>query len=415
MRTRVVVTGVGMITPLGHDRDTTWQAILEARRSGVFLSPEQQGPAWLGIENSPEWRGCPVDRTWRQTSEPLIDDALRAAEEAFSHAGLGECQPERTGCVVGASKGGLHGFVPAWSRSRELVHSPIECQRSLSDWPWTWPNAACVEIARRWNIQGPVLAPGAACATGLVSILRAVQLLQDGTCDVVIAGSSDASLTPALLACYRRLGVMARTGDPAMACRPFDRDRSGFLVGEGAGMLVLETREHARSRGARPLAEIVSGRIYSDGDGVTGLDETAGGLTRAIDESLRDAGISVSEIDLVSFHGTGTHQNDRSEATAWGQVLGAKSPRALGCAFKGGLGHLMGGAGSVETALTILAMQNQTVPPTTNLIQIDPQLQDLIRMPMTTQSPVRHRVRTVLKLSLGFGGPVGAIILRGPE
>jgi len=403
----VVVTGLGMVTPLGVDRESTWNSVLAGRLSGQLLDPARLGPAWEGIAPSPDWRGCPIARDWSLATEPLIDDAVSAAKEALQHASLCSLDPQRTGCVIGASKGGLHRYAPAFAKSRSPA---ADLPPDL--WPWSWPSAAAAHVAQQFDICGPVLAPGAACATGLVSLIRACDLIRQGTCDVVLAGSSDASLQPALLASYRRLGVMARLGDPATATRPFDVRRQGFLVGEGAAVLVLESRAHAEQRGARALAEIAGGRVLSDGSGVTGLEESADGLTRAIQESLRDAGLSAGEIDLVSFHGTGTEQNDRSEATAWSRVIAGQKSRAHGCAFKGGLGHLMGGAGSVEAALSILALQDQIAPPTANLTQIDPQLSPLLDLTMTGAAPVARPIENVLKLSLGFGGPVAALVLR---
>lgn len=409
----VVVTGLGMVTPLGADRESTWSSVLAGRLSGQLLDPARMGPAWEGIASSPDWRGCPVPRDWSMATEPLIDDAVSAAREALQHAELVELDSERTGCVIGASKGGLHQFVPAYTRGAD--RSDLAPDIPPQQWPWTWPNAAAAQVAQNFNICGPVLAPGAACATGLVSLIRACDLIRQGICDVVLAGSSDASLQPALLASYRRLGVMARRDEPAVAGRPFDTKRQGFLVGEGAAVLVLESRSHAMQRGACPLAEISSGRVLSDGAGVTGLEESADGLTRAIQESLFEAQITADQIDLVSFHGTGTDQNDRSEATAWSRVIAGRQSRAHGCAFKGGLGHLMGGAGSVEAALSILALRDQVAPPTANLTQIDPQLGRLLELTMTGQSPVTRPMENVLKLSLGFGGPVAALVLRRPR
>lgn len=409
----VVVTGLGMVTPLGGDRESTWSSVLSGQLAGQQLDPTQLGPAWQGIAPSSEWRGCPVTRDWTRITEPLIDDAVTAAREAMLHAGLVDLVGERTGCVIGASKGGLHRYVPAYTR--DLAHSSAADDLPPEQWPWSWPNAAAARVAQTYNICGPVLAPGAACATGLVSLIRACDLIRQGICDVVLSGSSDASLQPALLASYRRLGVMARQGEPATAGRPFDVRRQGFLVGEGAAVLVLESRAHAEQRGARPLAEITGGRVLSDGAGVTGLEESADGLTRAIDESLCESRTAPAQIDLVSFHGTGTEQNDRSEATAWSRVIAGQKSRAHGCAFKGGLGHLMGGAGSVEAALSILALRDQVAPPTANLIQIDPSLGRLLDLTMTGPTPVARPIDNVLKLSLGFGGPVAALVLRRPR
>ena len=436
----VVITGIGLVTPLGVTRESTWSALLAGERAGAVLSPAHMGPAWEGIAPSPTWRGCPVPRTGDFAGEPIIGDALMAAREAFAHAHLSLVDPQRWGCVVGASKGGMHFAVPLFARQRgsrlrdlarvrggaeDSLHAPyeevdLETHSGQSAWDglpedaWMqiWPDAPATAIAREFNIRGPVLAPAAACATGLVSLIRAAELVRSGVCDVVLCGSSDASLQPALLASYRRLGVLARHGDPRTACQPFDRDRQGFLVGEGAAVLVVESLAHAMRRGATPLAEFVAGRTFSDGAGVAGLDESAEGLSRAIEGVTRAGGITAAEVDLINLHGTGTDQNDRTEVTALARVLSGRTPRGIGCAFKGAIGHLMGAAGSVETALAILSLRDQVAPPTANLRTLAPDLKSILSLPFTGEAPTPRRIETVLKTSLGFGGPVAAVLLR---
>ncbi len=472
----VVITGIGLVTPLGVTRESTWSALLAGARAGAVLSPARMGPAWEGIVPGPTWRGCPVSRTGDYAGEPIIGDALTAACEAVTQAQLGAVDPERWGCVVGASKGGMHLAVPLFVKqwgSRQRILSRVaagdedsfdaaaveeewnlgthvepgptrdslsslssfaprknvllqsERRQSIPDigqsawdglpddaWLNIWPDAPATAIAREFNIRGPVLAPAAACATGLVSLIRAAELVRSGVCDVVLCGSSDASLQPSLLASYRRLGVLARHGDPQTACQPFDRDRQGFLVGEGAAVLVVESLAHAVQRGAVPLAEFVAGRTFSDGAGVAGLDESAEGLSRAIDGVTRAGGITPAEVDLINLHGTGTDQNDRTEVAALSRVLRGTTPRGLCCAFKGAIGHLMGAAGSVETALTILSLRDQIAPPTANLRTFAPDLKSLLTLPFTGETPTPRRIDTVLKTSLGFGGPVAAVLLR---
>ena len=452
----VVITGIGLVTPLGVTRESSWSALLAGERAGAVLNPAQMGLAWEGIAPSPTWRGCPVSRTWTFAGEPIIGDALVAASEALAHANLDldTVDPERWGCVVGASKGGMHLTVPVFARqlgSRQRVgerlaagelsesrvgisprviddHAPastnapetgqVDSGQAAWDglpedaWLQIWPHASATAIARQFNIRGPVLAPAAACATGLVSLIRAAELVRSGLCDVVLCGSSDASLQPSLLASYRRLGVMARHGDPRSACKPFDRDRQGFLVGEGAAVLVVESLAHAEKRGAVPLAEFVAGRTFSDGAGVAGLDESAEGLSRAIEGVTRAAGITAAEVDLINLHGTGTDQNDRTEVAALARVLAGRTPRGVCCAFKGALGHLMGAASSVEIALTTLSLRDQIAPPTANLRTLAPDLESILSLPFTSETPTPRPIDTVLKTSLGFGGPVAAVLLR---
>lgn len=412
----VVITGIGLVTPLGLTRESTWAALLASERAGVDLDLARLGATWLEMTPSPLWRGCPVHRTWDFAGEPIIGDALFAAREAIAHANLRVDNPERWGCVMGASKGGMHHAVPVFAsrwRTREQDEGQAAWTGIPEDaWRQIWPDAPASAIAQEWNIRGPVLAPAAACATGLVSLIRAADLIRDGVCDVVVCGSSDASLQPSLLASYRRLGVLARAGDPRSACKPFDQDRDGFLVGEGAAVMVVESRSHARERGAVPLAEFVAGRTYSDGSGVAGLDESAAGLSRAIEGVTTAGRLTAAEIDLVNFHGTGTQQNDRTEVTAMTRALSGQRLQGVCCAFKGALGHLMGAAGSVETALAVLCIRDQVAPPTANLQTLAEDLQAIGPLPFTGETALPRRIETVLKTSLGFGGPVAAVLLR---
>ncbi|MFO1007700.1 MAG: beta-ketoacyl-[acyl-carrier-protein] synthase family protein [Planctomycetaceae bacterium] len=411
----VVITGIGMVTPLGTTRESTWSALLAGERAGTDLNLAGMGPAWKGIAPDPLWRGCPVRRTWDYPGEPIIGDALVAAREAVSHAGLEHGDPWRWGCVLGASKGGMHlatpMFVSQYLRGSDSAVAPWS---GLADdaWRQIWPDAPSSAIASEFDIRGPVLAPAAACATGLVSLIRAADLIRDGVCDVVLCGSSDASLQPSLLGSYRRLGVLARQGDPRTACKPFDQDRDGFLVGEGAAVMVLESRSHAERRRAVPLAEFVAGRTFSDGSGVAGLDESADGLSRAIAGVTSAGGLSAADVDLVNFHGTGTEQNDRTEVSAMTKALSGRPMQGVGCAFKGALGHLMGAAGSVEVALAVLALRDQVAPPTANLQCVADDLKSLGSLRFTGHTSTPMAVNTVLKTSLGFGGPVAAALLR---
>ncbi len=419
----VLITGVGIVSPLGATREATWRAVLTGERAGICLDPTVLGAAWHGVPGSRTWYGCPARRTADESfaaesfgREPFVGDALSAATEALAHAGLTAGGDERWGCVVGASKGGMHRAVPIWMRTGDWsLAAP-----GPDGWLSCWPNAPSSAIAQRWNIQGPVLAPGAACATGLVSLIRAADLIRSGVCDVVLAGSSDASLQPALLASYQRLGVMSRSTDPQSACKPFDRDRDGFLVGEGAAVLVLESASHVAARGATPLAEFVAGRSLSGGAGMTSLDESAEGLSRAIGDLLVACRTSLDKVDLINWHGTGTQQNDRTEITALLSGLDGDSWEGRSCAFKGALGHLMGAAGSVEAALCVLALRDQVVPPTANLTTFDPQLlppgHTSAEQIAASFSPVARSgvIQTVLKTSLGFGGPVATGLFQLP-
>jgi 3-oxoacyl-[acyl-carrier-protein] synthase II len=289
--------------------------------------------------------------------------------------------------------------------------------RSSDDPPaaalWSaWPHTPSTAIAGRFDLRGPALAPVAACATGVVCVNRGAELVRDGTCDVVLAGSSDASLVPAVLASFDRLQILARRpDDPAGACRPFDRDRNGFLIGEGAAALVLEDWDLAAGRGVPIYAEWVGGRQLSDPTGLTALAPDAAPLTRLLQDLLSGAGLTPRDVHYINLHGTGTRTNDRCESLALRRLCGGDAPPWLCGSLKGNLGHLLGAAGSVELAATALALREGVVPPHVNLEHPDPACQPGL-LPLTA---TRRQLRHAVKLSLGFGGHLAATLLRAPQ
>jgi 3-oxoacyl-[acyl-carrier-protein] synthase II len=417
----VVITGVGMTTALGIDRETTWRRLL-AGESGVRRVP----PDELAARAEPRlWPDDVVAApaielaSWRaddpEADDPLTRLALRAAAEAFADAKLERCDvpPHRMGCVIGTSKGSQHA---ATRLVGGLVGGRLGDPYRMSDdfaadfWRRFQPSTPALEVARRYRLRGAALCPVAACATGLVSLQRGFELVQGGTCDIVLAGSVDASLHPMLLAAYRRMGVHADppVGSPAAACRPFDRDRSGFVIGEGAAVLVLENERTARARGATPYAEWLAGGLASDAAGTTHLDPSAADLARLIVDVLRRAGVAPEAIDYVNLHGTATRANDVCETRAVRRAFGPAADRLVCSGLKGAVGHLLAAAGSVETACCVLALRDQIVPSTVHLTHPDPQC-DLDYCPNESRPrPLRH----VLKTSLGFGGHLAAAVLK---
>jgi 3-oxoacyl-[acyl-carrier-protein] synthase II len=400
---RVVVTGLGLITPFACGREASWQRILAGETATRLVN---------GVV------GAPLPPVVDSAHDPVVELAVRCAEEAVTDAGLrlGDVDRDRVGCVIGTSKPLLRTFARhrrTESASRE--HERPEFSRGirpparpyrLTD---VFPNQPSLAVSRRFQLAGPSLCPVAACATGLVCLQRGYELIRDGCCDSVLAGSSDASLLPIVLGSFKRLGVLARNvDDPAAACRPFDRERSGFVIGEGAAVLVLERLEDAAARGANVYAEWLTGGTAADATSLTGLDMSGEPLARLIGDVLHRGGIRPAELDYVNLHGTATEQNDVYETRAVKRALtGAAS--SLSCSgIKGAIGHLLGAAGSVETAATLLAIRDGVVPPTVNLTTPDPEC-DLDYTPLHA---LRKPVRTALKLSLGFGGHLAAAVVR---
>ncbi len=394
----VVITGVGLVTPLGPDRETSWNRLLEGHSATSWLKPPPATPPrFLGRH-----AGAPVFREGPAAPPRLgIQLAIEAATEALADAGLGSDlpNPERTGCVIGTSKGDIRGMAALAQLDTVPTTDP------QVDWLDVFPNAPAFQVANQLGILGPVLSPVAACATGLTCAVRAVELIRRGDCDLVLCGSSDTSLCDSVLASFARLGVLAKGfQDPATACRPFDRNRSGFLVGEGAAVLVLEREEAARHRGAKPLARWLAGGLASDPSGPTSVDPSGRSLSRLITTTLGQAQLDPEELDHVNLHGTATPTNDRCETAAIKHALGTHASKLSFTSNKGGLGHLLGAAGSVELAATVLAIRDQVVPPTVNLQDADPEC-DLDYTPQTARERPIHRA---LKLSLGFGGHLAA-------
>jgi 3-oxoacyl-[acyl-carrier-protein] synthase II len=434
---RVVITGVGLVTPVGPDRESSWLALRDGRRAIRWLEPrELAGTDAVRFVAGQRYAGAPAmrrtlvrqasasrrqgavasDADWRPSADarreydPIVALALEAAAEAVADAGL--ClplqDPERAACVLGTSKGGMRRFSAAWRLWNEAGRSGAP--RIADDW-WEQfePAAAARFTAARYDLRGAALCPVAACATGLVSIARGAELIWDGHCDIVLAGSSDASLHPLLLASFRRLRVLARTfDDPASACRPFDKSRDGFAVGEGAAVLVLERAGHALARGAVPYAEWLAAGTAADPAHLTNLDADPTSLAALIGDVLRRARVAPDEIDYVNLHGTATRQNDQCETRALKAALGASARAVSASSLKGAVGHLLGAAGSVELAATLLALRDGVVPPTANLTTPDDEC-DLDYTPLV---PRPRRIETALKLSLGFGGHLAAAVIR---
>ncbi|MBM3968626.1 MAG: beta-ketoacyl-[acyl-carrier-protein] synthase family protein [Planctomycetes bacterium] len=394
-RRQVVVTGIGLVTPFGDERETSWSAICQGRSAVQWFEQNDHGNSGpLGRR----WVGASAPARFLASAEPVVSMAVFAAREALSHAALSRLS-EQAGCVIGTSKLGLRSFSKAMKTS------------DSSDPALPWPNAAARAVASEWNLRGPALCPVAACATGLVSLVRGADLIRSGECDVVLAGSSDASLVPIVLGSFQRLGVMAREFEsPATACRPFDAERSGFVIGEGAAVLVLEDREHAVTRGANILAQFIAGGMASDPCGMTQVDPAGTSLAWLIRDVLRRAHVAPDEIDAINLHGTATRANDIAESRAVHAVFGSAADRLACSSQKGAIGHLLGAAGSVESAIAVLSMRDQIVPPTINLRTPDPQC-DLDYVPNESRP---MRLRTVLKLSLGFGGHVAVGLFRAP-
>jgi 3-oxoacyl-[acyl-carrier-protein] synthase II len=385
---RVVVTGIGLTTALGATAHVTWTH-LKAGRHAFRVLDLPATPPYCGAA-----AGTDVGvRT-------LLD---RAALEAYDDACLGRDQSilrrERAAVVVAMSKGDLERLV--------------ELRQTSSAEPawWTaWPDAAACALSARWDFRGPVLAPVAACATGLVAALQGAALIKRGVCDLAVVGAGDSSLDPLVLGAFRRMGILARGAehDPGGAMRPWDRGRLGFLVGQGAGVLVLERDDHARARGVTPYAELAGGACGGDAYHMTDLNPDPAGLSHLIGRALAHAGVAAAEVDHVNVHGTATRGGDPLECRALRRALGRQADNVACSANKSQIGHLLGAAGAAELAITCLAVHHRFVPPTLNLTDPDPAC-DLDGTPQVGRA---RDIGVALKLSIGFGGHLAAAVVR---
>lgn len=400
----VVITGIGCRSPIGDDRESFWRRLL-AGDSGVrsLNSADFHGLAVPDGCNFPLVGAPAGSLEGDENAEPVVGLIEAAADEALSHAGLssGDFDPARCGCVIGTSKGGLVGFARSFGNRRGR-------NRDGCLWSNVAPHVGSTAIASRYGLRGPCLTPVAACATGLVSVLRGCELIRSDLCDVVIAGSGDASLHPVVLASFRRMGVLSTHFEtPSAACRPFNSDRDGFAVGEGAAVFVLERRRYAMDRGASPIATVLGGTMLSDPSGLTSIDPSGATLSRAIRDTLLRIGRTASDIGHVNLHGTATRANDIAESNGLHAAFGRQIAGLRCVALKGAIGHQLGAAGAVELAATVMSIRDGQLPPTINLTIPDP------RCPLPLSNEPVSVQGCGMKISLGFGGHV-AIACLGP-
>lgn len=326
--------------------------------------------------------------------------AAEALADARIH--LAEVDRDRFGCSIGAHMGDTDYVVERLGLQHVLI------PRGKRPWWQQWlPNTACAVVAGDYDLRGPRLSNSTACASGTIAILKAIRAIRDGQCDLALAGSSEA-IHPLFAAGFYNMGVLAEHDDPTRACRPFDVNRNGFVMGEGAAMFVLERLQHARQRGATIYADALGGRMLSDARHVTSLDAGSDALVELIRGTLRATGVAPSDIAYVNAHGTGTRQNDVLESRGIRAALGHAANSVCVSANKSMLGHLVNASGSVELAITALALRDGFVPPTLNLTDPDPEC-DLDCIPLVGRvRPLEHG----LKLSIAFGGHLAAVVLR---
>jgi 3-oxoacyl-[acyl-carrier-protein] synthase II len=410
--TRVVITGMGAITPLGNDVETFWRNVV-AGRSGVGPITLFDASA-MKTRIAAEVKGFDPEAWFGRKEARRMDRyaqfALAATQQALQDARLdpAHVDRERVGVILGTGIGGIGALVQGvetlMTRGPDRI-SPFMVPMMLAD---TAPGL----IAIAYGFRGPNMAVVTACASGTNAIGEAMHLIRRGDADVVIAGGAEAAILPVAVAAFNVMGAIStRNEEPERASRPFDRTRDGFVMGEGAGILILERLEHARARGARIYAEVVGYGTSADAYHITAPLENGEGAALAMRQALADAGLSPRDIDYINAHGTSTPLNDKSETQAIKAVFGEAAYDVPISSTKSMIGHLLGAAGAVEAIVCIRAITDGVIPPTINYEHPDPEC-DLDYVPNVAR---RRPVRTAMSNSFGFGGHNACVIFRRYE
>jgi 3-oxoacyl-[acyl-carrier-protein] synthase II len=407
---RVVVTGIGLITPLACSAEESWERLI-AGESGVD-EITQFDHSGHPVHFAAEVRGFDprdyMDKRVARRMDPFAQYAVAAARMAHEDSALDVSRdPERIGAVVATGIGGLKTFEAqlddlrtnnkGWDRINPLFI------------PMMIPNMGAAQVSLELGTKGPLSTVSTACAASTMAIGDAFELIRRGEADAIFAGGSEAAITPVGIAAFAAMRALSRRNDaPKEASRPFDADRDGFVMGEGGGVLVLEELEHARSRGARVYAEVVGYGMSSDSYHMTAPDESGEPQARAMIDALEEAGVAPAEVDYINAHGTATDTGDIAETRVIKLALGDHASKVAISSTKSMVGHCLGGAGAIEAAFTVLTISRGVIPPTINLTTPDP-LCDLDYVPLTA----RHAdVNVAMSNSFGFGGHNATLLLR---
>jgi 3-oxoacyl-[acyl-carrier-protein] synthase II len=410
MRRRVVVTGLGAVTPIGNDVATTWRAMRDGV-SGAALITKFDASAFP-VRFACELKGFDplkaMDRKEAKRADPYAQYAMAASVEAMADAGLttGMFDVDRTGVIIGSGIGGLKSFEDQHDTYRERGASKI----SPFFIPMFIADIAAGVVSMRFNARGPNYATVSACATSAHAIGDAFRTIQYGDADVMICGGSEAAVTAMSIGGFANMTALSTNNEEyTSASRPFDATRDGFVMGEGAGIVVLEELEHALARGARIYGEVGGYRATGDAYHLTGQLPDHEGLQRAMRGALGDAGLSTADVDYVNAHGTSTPLNDSNEAKAIATVFGEDAKRINVSSTKSMTGHMLGAAGGVEFIACTLAIRDGIVPPTINLHVPDPECGAL---DFTANTAREREVRAAVSNSAGFGGHNVSLVVK---
>lgn len=407
---RVVVTGLGATTPVGGTVPETWQALL-AGESGIRTMPYEWVQKYelpVHIAGTLKVPAAEVlTKVEMRRQDPSAQYALIAAREAWADAGSPEVDPERLGVAVGTGIGGVWTLLDQWDTLRE---KGVRRVFPLAV-PMLMPNSAAGNVSMALGARAGAHCTVSACASGAESMGAGFAMIRDGRADVVVAGGTEGAIHPICFAGFAQMQALStRNDEPSRASRPYDTGRDGFVMGEGAGLIVLESEEHARARGARIYAELAGVGMSSDAYHITAPEPEGAGASRAMTEAVASAGLTAADIKHINAHATSTPVGDVAEANAIRRALGAVTDSIPVTATKSMTGHLLGAAGALEAVITILSVYHRQIPATINLDDPDPEITLDVVTGATRELPAGDIA--ALNNSFGFGGANVALTIK---
>jgi 3-oxoacyl-[acyl-carrier-protein] synthase II len=407
MTTRVVITGLGATTPVGGDVPSTWQAMVNGVSGVVDLGERYADlPAHIGglAKVDPT---TVLERVETRRLDRSQQFALIAAREAWQNAGSPDVDPERLGVVLASGIGGVTSLLDNYDVLRERGWSRV----SPMSVTMLMPNGPAAIVGLEFGARAGVHTPVSACASGAEAIAYGTDMIRRGRADVVVVGGTEAAIHPLPMSAFAAMRALStRNDDPQRASRPYDTDRDGFVMGEGAGVLVLESEAFATARGATVLGEVMGYGISADGHHIAQPEPEGRGAARAMIAALEDAAITASDVCHINAHATSTPAGDGAEAFAIRGALGAHTDNVVVTATKSMTGHLLGGAGAVETIAALLALKNRVVPPTINLDAMDPSID--LNVAANKPHELGSGDLVAINNSFGFGGHNVALVVR---
>jgi 3-oxoacyl-[acyl-carrier-protein] synthase II len=398
---RVVITGMGAVSPAGLGVETLWSKVTSGECCLSLFPEERREQLGVNVGGSiPDYDPLEAGFTKKESRRfaPFVQYAILASDEAMAQAGIDmEAEDaDRFACVFGSGIGGLNMF----EHESVVLHEKGAKRVSPLFIPTMISNMAAGNLSIRYGMKGDCLNIVTACATGSHCIGEAYRLIRFGYADAALAGGSEEGTANMSLAGFANLGAVTKSDDPQNASMPFDVRRSGFVPGEGAGAVVLESLEHAQARGANIIAEVTGFGSTGDAYHITAPEPSGEGAVRAMKQALAEGGFSVDDIGHLNAHGTATPVNDKTEAAAWNALLGDRAAEVPVTSVKGCVGHMLGAAGAIEAIVAALSAARSVVPPTAGFAEADPECPVLV----PTATMVNYEQKVVLSNSLGFGG-----------